>query len=159
MEKASSLFMIMAAFVIAFSFACGTAVAADKAEKITVTVEIFSGRPNPTFEISDPAAVARLREGLERLPSLSLTEEQGAEFSRLGYRGILITHDGSVEGIPRYIQFLNGKVKVLGARGEGARFFKDTGKFEKHYLGLAKTKGLITELLDEQFVPDPDSMQ
>jgi len=146
----------MAAFVIAISFACGTAVAADKAEKVTVTVEIFSGRPNPTFEITDPAAIVRLREGLKRLPSLSLTEEQGFEFSRLGYRGILITHDGSVEGIPRYIQCLNGKVKVLG--GEGAGFFKDTGKFEKHYLGLAKTKGLITELLDEQFIADPDSM-
>ena len=158
MEKVSSLFMILAAFVIALAFTCGTAVAADKAEKVTVTVEIFSGRPNPTFEITDPAVVARLREGLDRLPILAMTEEEGFEFSRLGYRGILITHDGSVKGIPRYIQCLNGKVKVLGARGEGARFFKDTGKFEKHYLGLAKTKGLITELLDEQFIPDPDSM-
>ena len=150
---------ILATLFIAISFVCGTAVAAEKAERLTITVEIFSGRPNPTFEITDPATVSRLRESFDRLPVLAITEEEGFEFSRLGYRGILITHDGSVEGIPRYIQFLNGKVKALGARGEGAKFFKDTAKFEKHYLGLAKTKGLITELLDEQFVPDPDSMQ
>ena len=152
------VFTILATVFITLAFVCGSALAADKAEKITVTVEIFSGRPNPTFEITDATAVARLKESLDRLPVLAMTEEEGSEFGRLGYRGILITHDGSVEGIPRYIQCLNGKVKVLGARGEGARFFKDTGKFEKHYLGLAKTKGLITELLDEQFVPNPDSM-
>ena len=152
------VFTILATVFITLAFVCGSALAADKAEKITVTVEIFSGRPNPTFEITDATAVARLKESLDRLPVLAMTEEEGSEFSRLGYRGILITHDGSVEGIPRYIQFLNGKVQVLGARGEGAGFFKDTGKFEKHYLGLAKTKGLITELLDEQFVPNPDSM-
>ncbi len=152
------VFTILATVFITLAFVCGSVVAADKAEKITVTVEIFSGRPNPTFEITDTSAIDRLRDSLDRIPVLAMTEEEGGEFGRLGYRGILITHDGSVEGIPRYIQFLNGKVKVLGARGEGARFFKDTGKFEKHYLGLAKTKGLIAELLDQQFVPNPDTM-
>lgn len=151
--------MIFTTLFIAVSFVCGIAVAADKAERLTISVEIFSGRPNPTFEITDPAAISRLKESFDRLSVLAMTEEEGFEFSRLGYRGILITHDGSVEGIPRYIQCLNGKVKALGARGEGAKFFKDTAKFEKHYLGLAKIKGLIAELLDEQFIPDPDSMQ
>ncbi len=149
---------ILATLFIAISFVCGTAVAEEKAESLTITVEIFSGRPNPTFEITDTAAISRLKESFDNLSALAMTEEEGFEFSRLGYRGILITHDGSVEGIPRYIQCLNGKVKALGARGEGAKFFKDTAKFEKHYLGLAKIKGLITELLDEQFVPNPDTM-
>jgi len=152
------VFTFIATFFIAIAFVCGAAVAADKTETITVTVEIFSGRPNPSFEITDPAAVSKLREGLKRLPTLAMTEEEAPEFSRLGYRGIVISHTGGVEGIPKYVQVLNGKVKVLGARGEGTRFFKDASKFEKHYLGLAKTKGLITELLDAQFVPDPDTM-
>jgi len=152
------VFTVLATFFIALAFVCGSAVAAEKTETITVTVEIFSGRPNPSFEITDPAAVSRLGESLQRLPTLAMTEEEGFEFSRLGYRGIVITHTGGVEGIPKYVQFLNGKVKVLGARGEGARFFNDASKFEKHYLGLAKTKGLITELLEAQIIPDPDSM-
>lgn len=152
------VFVLFVTFSIAIAFACGTAVAIEKMQKLTVAVEVFSGRPNPSFDITDPGDIARLRESLKGLPVLAMTEEEGFEFSRLGYRGIVITNSSGIEGIPMYVQFLNGKVKVLGAEGGGANFFKDTGGLEKYYLGLAKMKGMITDLLDGKIVPDPDSM-
>ena len=146
---------ILATFILAFALVCGNAVA--ETPKLTVTVEVFSGRPNPTFEITDTAAINRLKDGLNGLPSVELTNEEGAAFGRLGYRGVVITHTGSVEGIPSYVQIVDGKVKVA-ADGRTTRFLKDTSKFEKYFLGMAKKKGLITELLDAQFVPDPDTL-
>ena len=151
-----NVLMSVTAFLVAFAFVCGTAVA--ETPKLTITVEVFSGRPNPTFEITDPAAINRLKDGLNGLPSVELTNEDGAAFGRLGYRGILVTHSGGVEGIPGYVQIVDGKVKVVGADGRDTRFLKDTSRFEKYFLGIAKKKGLITELLDARFIPDPDTM-
>ena len=151
------ILVLFVTFSIAFAF--GTAAAMENKQKLTVTVEVFSGRPNPTFEITDPGDIGRLRESLKTLPALAMTEKEGSEFSRLGYRGIIITNSNGIKGIPMYAQFLGGKVKVLGAEGKAANFFKDTADLEKYYLNLAKTRGLITALLDDKIVPDPDSMQ
>ena len=134
--------------------------AQENAGKLTVSVQIFSGRPNPSFEIIEANEIAGLKEVLANLPALTVTTEEGYEFNRLGYRGILITNSGGIEGIPRYVQFLNGKVNVVaGASGGVKNFFSDAEGMEKYYLGLAKKKGLIPrDLLDNKIVPDPDAM-
>lgn len=150
--------MILAAFFAATSFLGGTAMAMGEMEQLTVTVEIYSGRPNPTFEITDAAAIVRLRESLRALPSTEVTDVEKAGFSRLGYRGIVITNPTGIDGIPETLQLHDGKVKIPGIRGEDAGFFSDTAKLEKHYLGLAKQKGLITELLNAQMIPDPGDL-
>ena len=105
--------MILAAFFTAAPFLCGTAMAMGDMEKLTVTVEVFSGRPNPNFEITDADAIVSLRENLRALPSTEVTDVDKAGFSRLGYRGIVITNPAGIEGIPATLQLHDGKVKIF----------------------------------------------
>lgn len=155
-----SPFGLLVVFLIAVSLICGPSMAQEQTEKLTITVDIFSGRPNPSFEVTEASDINHLRDNLTGLPELGMTAEEGFEFNRLGYRGILVTNSGGIEGIPRYVQFLNGKVKVLsGTNKADARFFRDVQGMEKYYLCLAKNKGLISQdLLDNKIVPDPDAM-
>jgi len=134
--------------------------AQEKAEKLTVTVEIFSGRPNPTFDIKEANQITELREALANLPESAVTAQEASQFNRLGYRGIIIMNTGGIKGIPRYVQLLKGKVKTISGTGRGnTRFFDDAKGMERYYLGLAKKKGLIPrDLLEERIVPDPDTM-
>ncbi|UCE74347.1 MAG: hypothetical protein JSV56_01215, partial [Methanomassiliicoccales archaeon] len=125
------------------------------------TVDMFSGRPNPSFEITDPKEIVHLRNGLKDLKEVVIiTGEEIREFGRLGYRGILITNSAGINGIPSRVQFLNGKVRVFSEEGNKDKFLKDVAAgMEKYYLGLAKKRGLIPkDLMDKGIVPDPDTM-
>jgi hypothetical protein len=143
-------------FLFTFSFLCSSAMS--QAESLTVTVDIYSGRPNPTFEITDPATIGLLRERLKVLSDGSLGESERHAFNRLGYRGVLITHAGGVEGMPARIQILNGNVKVKGREDGAAQFFRGDGGLERLFLGVAKQKGLLREMLEQRAIADPDSM-
>jgi len=136
---------------------CGMSMAQEKGDKLLVTVEVFSGRPNPTYEITEPGEINRLKDSLANLPALAKTEVDQCAFGRLGYRGIIISNPAGIEGIPGYVQILKGQVQVLS--DSEARFFADAAGLEKRYLGLAKAQGLIAQgLLEEEIVPDPDAM-
>ena len=124
---------------------------------LCVSVEVFSGQPNPNFYISDTEALGQLRANLKSLPAFEASEGANHQFSRLGYRGIVIYNDAAVEGIPVFVQFLNGKVKIIEKAGAPATFYEDTNNLEKYCLGIAKKKGLISDLF-EIGVPDPDAM-
>ena len=140
------------------TFSPGSAVGSANSEELCVTVEVFSGRPNPKFYISDAEAFDQLGNNLKSLPALGETGDTNHEFSRLGYRGIVIFNDAAIEGIPKFIQFLNGKVKIIEKQGAPATFYKDSNNLERYYLGLAKKKGIITDLIRAEVLPDPDSM-
>ena len=104
---------------------------------------------------SDPVLYLPRSRNVNNSPAV---RPEKAGFSRLGYRGIVITNPAGIEGIPATLQLHDGKVKIPGIRGEDAGFFRDTVKLEKLYLGLAKEMGLITELLNAQMIPDPGDM-
>ena len=125
---------------------------------LAVTVEAYSGRPNPTFHIADPEAIDRLRKRIGKLPAASITRSESIRFSRLGYRGIVIVNQEGIEGIPEYIQALDGKVKIIWRGGDEALFFEDAQGLERYCLGMAKSRGLIADLLEAGHLPDPDSM-
>lgn len=164
---------VLTVFLITGVMVCGTSMAQEDTEvrlntgersktgeKLVVTVDVFSGRPNPSFEITEPNEIIRLRGNLTKLPALAKTGAEFSEFGQLGYRGVLITNPSGIEGIPRYVQVLGGKVKVSsGAKGQDTSFFMDVEAMEKYYLQLAKEKGLIPQdLLDKGILPDPDTM-
>jgi hypothetical protein len=162
--KNSSLFAYLAVavltvFLVTGFTVCRTSMAQQNLQEgLVVTVEVFSGRPNPSFMITDPSEIIRLRENLVKLPALATAGGDFSEFGRLGYRGIIITNLVGIEGIPSYVQVLEGKVKVCSGT-KGANFFEDTEGMEKYYLGLAKDRGVIpADLLDRNIVPDPDAM-
>ena len=164
--KNTSLFKYVAVavptvFLVTALAVCGVSMAQQNLQEgLVVTVDVFSGRPNPRFMITEPSDIMDLRDNLANLPALSEALGESPEFGRLGYRGIMIFNQAGIEGIPRYVQILGGKVKVCpGAEGGEVGFFADTGGLEKHYLGLAKEQGLIPlDLLEKEIVPDPDAM-
>lgn len=82
---------------------------------IRITIDVFSGRPNPTFELAGDETgelLERLRPTGERIE-----EKRSLPNFRLGYRGIIIEHtEDRLEGLP-------GRVRVAG----GAAFSKGRG--------------------------------
>lgn len=54
------------------------------ASNIVVTLDVFSGRPNPTWSLSEGTAAEFLR----RLHALEISKVAGREFDDLGYRAV-----------------------------------------------------------------------
>ncbi len=150
--KITILLLVFSGMVAAF------AANAESGPGVTVTVEVFSGRTNPTFVLDDIAAIHRLRGDFSRLPAESPDGAQAAAFGHLGYRGIVIDNPHGVEGIPRYVQLLDGLVLVRDEAGSAPRYLRDTGSLEKRYLALAGAEGLIDELIEAGLVPDPATL-
>lgn len=75
---------------------------------ITLTMDVFSGRPNPTVVVSGPQE----DELLERLrPQEKLDEEEVAPLAepRLGYRGVLVEIEGKrPRGLPKSMRVVDG---------------------------------------------------
>ena len=130
----------------------------EQPQQIVLTVDVFSGRPNPTLTIADPRDVARIQEIFKRVSPCSATAEEEQAFSRLGYRGVVISNPEGLQGLPARFQALNGKLRIPGDRGTDTRFYRDAENLEKFCLDLAKKRGLLTDLLEKQIVPDPDRM-
>jgi len=151
--------LVLGVFAMSAAFAATDGpVVAESGSGVKIVVEVFSGRPNPTFTLEDAAALGRLREAFERLPAEGPESAQDTGFNRLGYRGIVIENPRGVAGIPRYAQALNGVVLVRDEADGASRYFRDTESLEKNLLALAAERGLIRELIAAGLVPDPGAM-
>lgn len=121
---------------------------------LVVIVDVFSGRPNPSFRLEDPKQSGALREAFSWLPSFSVSAEQEQLFNRLGYRGILLKNPQGLPGVPAKARILAGMARVTD--GLADRYLKDgESRIEKLLLRLAKQRGLIEDLLARGIVPDP----
>jgi len=156
-SKTAILVLSVCAFTAAAAATDGP-VAAASGSGVRVVVEVFSGRPNPSFTLEDPTALGRLREALGRLPAHLPEAPAAAAFGRLGYRGIVIENPHGVPGIPRYVQVLDGVVLVRDEQGGAPRYYRDTESLEQRQLAAADERGLIRELIDAGLVPDPGAM-
>jgi hypothetical protein len=76
---------------------------------IRVEIDVYSGRPNPSFNLSE-ASEAELVRKLRDLPHLeSIPPEPG-----LGYRGYIVTATHRVPGFPSSVRIGNGIVVFEG---------------------------------------------
>ena len=132
--------------------------AAEPGAGVTVVVEVFSGRPNPTFVLDDAAAIHGLRQAFSALADELPDDAQAAAFGHLGYRGVVIRNPHGIAGIPRYVQVLDGLVLVRDEPAGGSRYLRDTESLEQRYLALAAERGLIADLVAAGLVPDPAAM-
>lgn len=91
---------------------------------VTVELDIFSGRPNPSWLLADeqiPALMDRLR-ALESAAGGSIA-------APLGYRGLIVRLDG---GEPRVVTIQAGTVELQGAAGVG--WARDTDRQLERWL-------------------------
>ena len=95
---------------------------------IEIELDIFSGRPNPTWTLSGEAAerLWSLLKGLEPAPP--------EEPPDLGYRGFLLLAP------PQTVRAYSG-VLALAMRSEEPAYYRDTGGIEDTLLGQARELG------------------
>ncbi len=94
---------------------------------VTVTLNIFSGRPNPRWFLSD-AATAELRERTYRTPTLITAAP--ANLGGLGYRGFEIRFDDTSAPIHVYggvVRPSIGGANLLDINRETERFLLGIG--------------------------------
>jgi hypothetical protein len=106
-------------------------------EGVTATVSMYSGRPDPTFELTSDDDLAKVKALLVDLPETKRPVE-GAP--GLGYRGILLNPRG-VAGLPNWITVYKGTV-TLGDSPDALAWKKDAKGLEAWLTAEAKKRGI-----------------
>ncbi len=104
---------------------------------VTVEVLIFSGRPNPTWQLQDTNRLQLLKTKLKELPEAFKEEPPG--WSRLGFAGFRI-RGGEVLGLPGEIRIYQGIIKT--GHGQAAKYLKDSTGLEQSLINEAKRQTL-----------------
>src|SRR5215469_16501101 len=86
-------------------------------QSVTVFYQVTSGRPNPSWEISDPSQIAQLQSLISGLPSAG--KVQPPQFG-----AFLVLTNGTTPGTPQGIIVYNGVIEVRGS-GQPTQFFQD----------------------------------
>jgi hypothetical protein len=111
---------------------------------IEVELDIFSGRPNPQWELP-PEEADRLRSQLRELaPIMELAPADLQEPPSLGYRGFVIINRSSDPGIPRLLRVYNSMVRVMEPGREahyGATYYRGAKELEDSFLDHARRLG------------------
>ncbi|MFG2749544.1 hypothetical protein [Streptomyces xanthophaeus] len=91
-----------------------------------ITIDIFSGRPNPTWEISGPDRLRELRERLSRNPRAH--GAVGSGYTGLGFNGIRVdfTEGDAPAGLPATSELAGGGAKDAVASAELAQSLVET---------------------------------
>jgi len=105
----------------------------DNKLKIEAMLDIFSGRPNPTWKLSENQ-VDELKTKLGTFPSAESKSTPG-----LGYRGVRLVNIGKITNIPDRIIAYNG---VLAITEKGmTNYYEDSNKIEEWLLDQAREQG------------------
>lgn len=99
-----------------------------------VTLDVFSGRPNPSWTLS-PEEAEELAGKLEDLPP----SDRSAAADDLGYRGFVVTGLQDPTGSPSQVHVVGGIVTVRS--DVGARSYVDAGEIERWLGEQARRRG------------------
>ncbi|MFB6524965.1 hypothetical protein [Streptomyces sp. NPDC056399] len=93
---------------------------------LRITIDMFSGRPNPSWEISDPDQVGYLEELLLRTPEARGEVHSG--YTGLGFDGVRVefTEGPGREGLPQRFELAGGAAKDEAASAELAAKLVET---------------------------------
>lgn len=143
-ERASIVFGLAAAMtLLCLGLGAGLLAADAGTTNVTVEVLIFSGRPNPTWQLQDTKALQVLK---ARLNDLSETSKQEpAEWSRSGFAGFRI-RGGETLGLPGEIRVYRGVVKT--GHGKTVKYLKDATGLEQSLINEAKNQALEQPVKD-----------
>jgi len=111
---------------------------------VNVELAIFSGRPNPSWQLS-AREINELTSRLSGLPPFGLPGTASA----LGYRGFIVSNPEESGGLPARIQVYNGIVSV--ERSGQMNFYQDANHLERWLLDCARSHGygsIIDQLID-----------
>jgi hypothetical protein len=110
---------------------------------VTVEVLIYSGRPNPTWQLQDPKHLMTLKAKVKDLPVAF--EQEPATWSRLGFSGFRI-RGGETLGLSSHIRVYQGVVQT--GHGPAAKHLKDATGLEQNLIDEARKQALEPHVLD-----------
>jgi hypothetical protein len=111
-------------------------------EATYIVVDIFSGRPNPTWYLSD----SRASELYFRIENMPLTEQVFSENESLGYRGLLVS------SLDKTIRIFGGVIQVTRYEGDETVtiYYEDTQhQIEKFILATGEGHPELESIISE----------
>ncbi len=140
--------VVMAVTLMIFPIFASNAQIKEGAEKKTglqVTILLFSGRPDPTFVISEKEVLDELKNLLAQCQKMEKFDRDTIIPSILGYKGIRIQNTARIPEFPPAFMVYNGKVEVKNDR---TTFLRDQGELlETFILEQARKREIIDNKL------------
>jgi hypothetical protein len=103
-------------------------------QPVTVELDVYSGRPNPTWTLT-VQEVAELIRRLQKLATLPTVPS----VDNLGYRGFLLRNPGTVPGIGTEVRVYNGII-IIPDQGRTSAY-KDSHALEQWLIAQARAHG------------------
>ena len=118
----------------------GSAFAAGE-QGITVRVLLFSGRPDPTYELVDVQLIEKLKMDLAAAKRIENYDRHTVIPANIGYKGILVSNPEKRAGLPAGFAVYKGTIELM----DGLKsFLEDSGgAVEKLLFDEAIHKGVI----------------
>jgi hypothetical protein len=132
MRRSACLVLVLALILIQAACTADTGQTATPAAASHIELDIFSGRPNPTWELSvaDTATLIGMIDSLQPSPPVDLP-------TPLGYRGFLVNVDEPESGSVARIRAYQGIVEY---RSRETKYYADLDKqVERWLLATART--------------------
>lgn len=147
--KKTLLFVVTHCLLLTAALLTGVVGSSDVAlaqEKgITVRVLLFSGRPDPTYELTDAQTVEKLKANMGAAKRLEIFDKESVIPANIGYKGILVSNPGKMAGLPARFAVFKGTIEMADGQ---KRFLEDAGgAIEKMLLDEAIRRGLIDEAI------------
>lgn len=121
----------------------------DQNRGLKVTLNIFSGRPNPSYYLENQDLMETIISLFNEVEKNPITFNTNSVFpTRLGYAGFMIENPGNVSGFPPFVGVYKGNIEVKNGQ---KRFLKDiNGALEEFLLNQAQEKGVVSdEVIDD----------
>jgi len=91
---------------------------------LEVTIMMFSGMKNPTYEINDSETIQMLQKAFAQ--KTFKRQQKADQNSGLGYNGLEIRNKNNIPGIPEYFKIVEGMIIVLDAGSAGNATIRGT---------------------------------
>lgn len=152
-------YFLKCAFLIAGTFSVAIGAHAEQAMKaLKVEMLVFSGRPNPTFLITDKQQIKEILALAKSLPKNKAVKagESGLPEPKLGYQGFVVTNQSSVA--PEIKSFVvSGSAVQLATLPTGSAKGASTAEVEQAALidsGTTLENKLLSHVKNEGIVDD-----
>jgi len=147
--KKTLVFFITCGLLIATVLVTGVLrsddVALAQEKGITVRVLLFSGRPDPTYVLSDSQLIEKLKAELVEAKRLDSYDRESVIPANIGYKGILVSNPGKRAGLPVRFAAYKGTIELMDGQ---KRFLEDKGgAIEKMLMDEAIRKGVIEDVI------------
>lgn len=143
--------LLMTPMAVGGVILCGDiALAEEKA--ITVRVLLYSGRPDPMYELVDAQVIEKVKTWVTEAKTLDGYDKETVIPANIGYKGILVTNPEKRAGLPVRFAVYKGTIELIDGQ---KRFLEDKGgAVEKLLMDEAIRKGVIEETIVKRIKKD-----